>query len=178
MILNQLEKEVPLSQGEAGRPAHYPNPEMYPNRLFYIQRNHNTNAVIYEANLLSGGLLNLNEPIKVNWIQFDQDTGKESIQELNHIQKKLAYGYHFKIISNDLIQFEFVSYGEMKLYLVKSEKGTFEVVTKILDRTAKLTNIYVYAEDLGVFPQVKFAELYGIDQHSNDKLYQKLLLQM
>ena len=164
--------------GEEGRPDHYPRPDMYPNRLFYIQRNQNTNAVIYEANILQGGLLNLTNPIKINWIQFDSENKTENIQELNHIQKKLAYGYTFKVIQQNLIQFEFVAYNTLKLFLMKDESDRFRVVTQIQKTNAYLSNIYVYAEDFGVFPQVKFAEFYGRDIEKGDPLYQKLLLQM
>jgi len=35
--------------------------------------------------------------------------------------------------------------------------------------------IYIYAEDLGVFPLVKFAEFFGKNAVTGDKYYKKLI---
>ena len=175
-FLTQLDQDPIIRENKGSRPNHYPNPEMYPNRLFFIQRNQNTNAVVYEAHLQPGGLLNLNEPITIHWIEFDAMSKTEKIQELNHIQKKLAYGYTFDVISPDLIQFKFVSYDDLLLYLTVDKKGDYKVVTKIAGETANLHSIYIYAEDLGVFPQVRFAELFGTSVKSGLDVYEKIIL--
>lgn len=176
IFLTQLDQDAALHKGLTGRPAHYPEPQMYPHRLFYIQRNQNTNAVIYEANLLQGGLLNLSDPISINWVEFDPETLEESTHGLNHIQKKLAYGYQFDIIHNDLIKFNFVSYPDLTLYLIRTQNGAFKVVTDISEQRAYLQRIYIYAEDFGIFPQVRFAELFGVETESQSLLYQKLII--
>ncbi len=46
------------------------------NVLFYITRSMNTNAVVYEANLVDGKL-NTAEPVKVYWIMYAQDNHEE-----------------------------------------------------------------------------------------------------
>ncbi|MBK9149782.1 MAG: DUF4833 domain-containing protein [Saprospiraceae bacterium] len=90
--MTQLDQDPLILDSLGSRPNHYPEPEMYANRLFYIQRNQNSNAVIYEANLLAGGLLNLDEPISIHWIQFDPVTGEEKSSRSTIFRKKLAYG--------------------------------------------------------------------------------------
>lgn len=177
LFLTQLDQDAMLHKGLYGRPPHYPEPEMYPNRLFYIQRNQNTNAVIYEANTLHGGLLNLSNPITVNWVEFDPETGAESTHGLNQMQKKLAYGYNFEVIHHDLIRFNFVSYSDLTLYLAKTGEGDYRVVTQIEGTKAFLHRIYIYAEDFGVFPQVRFAELFGKNTETQLPVYQKLIIQ-
>ncbi|MBK8347813.1 MAG: DUF4833 domain-containing protein [Saprospiraceae bacterium] len=162
--------------GQNGRPEHYPVLEDYHDLLFYIQRNQNLNSVIYEVNLQSGELLNLSKPIRIQWLKYNQDGSSEK-QELNYIQQKLAYGYQHKIITNELVQFSFVSYDQMNFYIGKDTSGRYRVYTVLEGANIELHSVYVYAEDFGVFPQVKFIEFFGKTATSGDKFYKKLLLQ-
>jgi len=169
----RLETDIPDYEG---RPNHYPIIADYPNLLFYIQRNQNFNSVIYELNFLSGGILDLHQPIKINWLQFGTD-GKTETKELNYIQKKLAYGYHHKVISSDLLEFRFFSYDQMKFYLGKNKEGRFRVFSILDNINVEIAYMYVYSEDLGVFPQVKFVEFFGKKSCSGDIFYKKLSLE-
>lgn len=162
--------------GQSGRPDHYPLIDEYDELLFYIQRNQNLNSVIYEVNLLPGGLLDLNQPINIHWLKFEKN-GDTERQELNYLQKKLAYGYNHSVINHELIEFQFVSYDQMRFYLGKNKKGHFSVFTKMNDNTIELQSIYIYAEDFGVFPQVKFAEFFGSQVSSGCSFYKKLNLE-
>ncbi len=176
MFFTQSEQYNVMVSGQSGRPEQYPVLETYPELLFYIQRNQNINTVVYDVNLMQGGILNLSEPIKISWINFQND-GSQIVNELNYMQKKLAFGYHFKVISNELIEFRFVSYDLMVFYLAKDKTGRFRVYTSLEDQNIELEIIYIYAEDLGVFPQVKFAEFYGLSTLCKEKFYKKLILQ-
>ncbi|MBK8052811.1 MAG: DUF4833 domain-containing protein [Saprospiraceae bacterium] len=173
MFFVQSEQFKVVSQGQDGRPDNYPIIEPYPELLFYIQRNQNFNTVIYEINQLPGGILNLNEPMKISWVYFE-DNNTRKIQEINPIQKKLAYGYRHKLISNEMIDFKFVSYDGMTFYLAKNDHDQFSVFTKFKNEFIELDHIYVYAEDLGVFPQVKFVEFFG--KSKSGLFYNKLVL--
>ncbi len=176
MNFTQSEQYEATLNGHLGRPFDYPVLEQSDLLLFYIQRNHNTNTVVYETNLLPGGLINLEDPIHIYWIKFEK-SGAHVIQELNYIQKKLAYGYESKVINNDLIEFSFVSYDKMKLYLRKEENGNFNVATSIDGEMSIIDYIYIYAEDLGVFPQVKYAEFFGKQINTFKSIYKRLYLQ-
>ncbi len=177
MFFTQTEQYETLVKGQYGRPDDYPDIDGYEHLLFYIQRNQNQNTVVYEPNFKLGGLLDLNEPMTINWIKFE-DNGDQEIQPLNYIQKKLAYGYNFRVISNDLIEFCFVSYTSMKFYLAKNKKGRYQVSATIEGVLSIIDNIYIYAEDMGIFPQVKFAEFFGRCQSTNKNIYKKLYLQL
>jgi hypothetical protein len=176
MHYSQSEQIHSVTFGHDGRPAHYPLLEDYPELLFYIQRNQNKNTVIYEVNLHQGGLLNFAEPIRISWLYFDDALQQES-RELNMIQKKLAYGYHFQVIHPELVEFRFVSYDEMALYLAKMADGRFRVFTRIDGQQVCLQMIYVYAEDLGVFPMVKYADLYGLSRENGTPFYKRLVFE-
>lgn len=165
-----------IIEGQSGRPDYYPFIEDYDRLLFYIQRNQNINSVVYEVNLLPGNLLNLHQPIDIHWLKYEKN-GDTERQELNYLQKKLAYGYEHRVISNELVEFRFVSYDQMVFYLGKNNVGNFKVFTKISEKNIELHSIYIYAEDFGVFPQVKFAEFFGSDVTTGDIFYKKLNLE-
>ena len=173
MFFVQSEQYISVTKGEEGRPENYPMIDDYNELLFYIQRNQNINTVIYEVNTLPGGLISLNDPIKISWVFFEEDKQKK-VEKLNLIQKKLAYGYHHKVINNDLIEFRFVSYDHMTFYLSKNACGRFRVYSKFNGDYIEIDHIYVYAEDFGVFPQVKFVEFFGKNKIS--PFYHKLSL--
>ncbi len=166
----------PIIDGLQGRPAHYPIVDDYDNLLFYIQRNQNLSTVVYEVNLQYADLLNISQPILMHWLQFDQ-FGMTEKKELNYIQKKMAYGYTFNIISGDLLEFRFVSYDKMKFYLGKDSNGRFKVFSKMDGHMIEINSMFVYSEDYGVFPQVKFVEFYGKNTDSGDTFYKKLNLE-
>jgi Domain of unknown function (DUF4833) len=175
MFFTQSEQYNRTIIGQYGRPNHYPRIAKEDGLLFYIQRNQNINTVTYSINTLSGDILNLENPISVQWIKYDSK-GVTSYHKLNQIQNSLAYGYHSKVISNDLIEFKFVSYADMTFYLTKAKSGKYEVHTYVSGTLICLDCIYIYAEDLGIFPQVKFAEFFGIRLDLGQPFYHKLII--
>jgi len=175
MFLNEINQRDCIIAGSDGLPDDYPVILPYENLLFYIQRNQNHNTVVYELNKTANNQINLSDPIKIKWVRFD-DQGNQEFQALNYIQSKLAYGYEFEIISPDLISFNFVSYPKMCLYLAKNSNGKYSVSTYVNNIHFKVNHIYIYAEDMGVFPIVKFAEFYMSDIRTNLSQYTKLIL--
>lgn len=168
-MLTDFKKTIIKQAGVKGLPEHYPTPNPIPGRLFYIQSNHNMDTVVYEVNRLHDTRVNEEFPLNVFWINYSQDG---QIRDLNYIQNKLAYGYESKQICKDTYQFQLVSYPKLKLYLVLDEKCNYHVITKINGRNAYFSNAYVFAEELGLFPDVKYIELYGVDLESNLSAYE------
>lgn len=156
---------------QRGRPRDYPVPQVE-NLLFYIQRNYNSDAIVYQLNLNLDGLININEPIKVFWIRYSEGN---KIKELNYLQKKLAYGYTSAQISQNLFEFELVSYSK-RFFLAKQEDNSYKVFTSINSEQAILNNVYIHADEDGVFPDVKFIELYGNKCGESDIKYEKITL--
>lgn len=176
MFFTQSEQYESIVRGQHGRPDHYPEPEDTGSLMFFIQRNKNTNTVIYEANVKSDGLLDLNDPIRISWISFEENE-KQYTKELNYIQEKLAYGCRTEVISGDLIRFRFVAYDKIEFFMARRENGKFKVYLAHEKSRIELKMIYIYAEDLGVFPLVKFAEFFGTDTATGDRFYKKLILE-
>jgi hypothetical protein len=156
-----------------GLPDNYPKPYCL-GQLFYIQRNTDQDAIVYEINLDVHGQLIMSDPIKIYWISFLD--GQQIKTELNLIQKKLAYGYTFEVINYDLIEFKLVCH-EKRFFLQKMSNDQYVVKTMICDQYHTLNNLFVYVEEFGVFPNVKFVEFYGFTEDLNTPVYFKLNLQ-
>lgn len=156
----------------SGLPSHYPVPKKTNDLLFYIQRNHNLNTVIYNVNLNTDGSINEDQPITIQWIRYD-DAGET--KALSVMQSKLAYGCNFKKINHHSFQFQFVSYNAITFYLSKHDED-FAVFYKGEEEYIRLNNIYVHAEEFGLFPDVKFIELYGTTVDNNRAILQKIKL--
>jgi hypothetical protein len=161
------------NRGEYGLPEYYPTPPSNDNLLFYIQRNQNMNTVVYEINKLFDGRINENYPMHVFWLRYS-DNGE--IQELNYIQNKLAYGYTSKKITPNTFEFQLVSYKKLKFYIDMVDDGTVAAYAKINQKMSKVEHIYVYVEDFGLFPDVKYIELYGIEIANNAFNYEKIYI--
>jgi hypothetical protein len=108
------------------------------------------------------------------WIKYTEGGIK---QELNAIQNQLAFGYNSTWISHELIEFSFVSYEVLKLYIAMSEDGQYRVITNFGDQKVILNNIYVYAHEFGVFPDVRFVEFYGLELGTYKEIRQKITIE-
>jgi len=170
MIFDTQKRQNPDPRAK-GLPEFYPVPPITENHLFYIQRNHNFNTIVYELNRHSDGRIKADVPMHPFWIQYT-DGGEYS--ELNYYQNKMAYGYTSKQVNPYCFEFNFVSYEALKLFISKDNEEKYSVFCNIQNEMSILNNIYVYAEEFGVFPNVKFIELYG--QHIESKLgvYQRI----
>jgi hypothetical protein len=155
-----------------GLPSHYPIPEDIDDLLFYIQRNHNLNTIIYKINRDQNQLINESQPLCIQWIRYD-DNGE--IKELSFMQNKLAYGCQFTKINNHSYKFHFVSYPSMIFYLGPKDNG-YAVFYKNMDKLIQLSNVYVHADEFGLFPDVKFIELYGTQVENGQSVIQKIKL--
>ncbi len=172
---NELKKKVFVDPGSQGRPGWYPTPPADRDLLFYIQRNQNQDAIVYKVNRTPEGLINDHLPMDAYWMRF---TAGGVRNELNEYQNRLAYGYESSKISSELYKFEFVSYHDMSFYINKIDGSSdYRVVYQEDGRNIALNNIYVYALEFGVFPDVKYIEVFGTDINSNEEHYKKILIE-
>ena len=171
-MISNLDKSQFVVRGEKGLPESYPIPTSVENLLFYIQRNLNKNTVVYTANFSYGNKLDSEYPINVYWIKYSED-GKEA--KLNLIQKK-AFGYKSLKINDDTYEIIMSSYDKFRLFLHRGDDGLCTLNTKISGQDAILSNIYVFADELGIFPQVKFIEFYGQHIQNQLPLYQRITI--
>jgi len=166
-------KNVEFLNRQLGLPTDYPVPASSDDLLFYIQRNTNKNTVVYNLNRNNLGHIHQDFPMKVSWINYSD--GGETM-ELNYIQNKFAYGYHSSKINNETFEFHFVYYEVLRFFIGKQESGKTKAMVKMNNEISILNNVYVYAEEYGVFPQVKFIELFGTSLCGQESRYQRILI--
>jgi hypothetical protein len=169
-MLKDFDKSQYSVFGERGLPEHYPIPSNIDNLLFYIQRNLNKNTIVYALNIDNDGIINEKYPMKVFWIKYT-DGGIR--QELNYLQHK-AFGYSAHAINNHTYEFRMDSYHRLRFFIAKFEDGTHKIITKINGVDAKLNNIYVFANEFGLFPKVEYIELYGQSPDNGFPCYEKI----
>lgn len=143
-------------------PLKFPTPQGISNQLFYLQRDPNTNTIIYELNVNKDGELNKKEPVKVYWIRYGENGEKE---DLSYIQRKFAYGIQTKELGDNQYELRFVSHKKLPLYLMKSaDDKKYHVYITVNKKKIQLNRIFVRIEG-GTFwlPNVKYVELRGVN---------------
>ncbi|MDB5273221.1 MAG: CDP-alcohol phosphatidyltransferase [Chitinophagaceae bacterium] len=144
-----------------------PVPPLNKNMLFYLQRTTNKNTVVYELNLKEDGSLDEEEPVHPYWIRYTEDGGKA---ELSYIQRNYAYGLHAVLTDKkaNTYKLNFVSYGKLDIYLMKSTADqAYHTYVKLDGKLIMLQKIFVRIEG-GTFwfPHVPYVDITGKDTGS------------
>jgi phosphatidylglycerophosphate synthase len=162
-------------RADAAAPApepKFPVPSGIPNQLFYLQRDPNTNTVIYQLNVNKAGQVDEDEPIRIFWIRYAEQ-GQQ--QDLNFIQRKFAYGVKSKKIGPDKYELRFAAYGKLPFYLMKAGPDrAFHVYTAIAGKQGVLERIFLRIEG-GTFwvPNVKYVELKGFNPTTREPVVER-----
>lgn len=143
------------------------------NMLFYIQKNFNTNTVVYTANIGKDGKLDPKEPVKVFWRRYQED-GR--IRELKFIEKAFGFGMNTKPAKgkDNTYIFSLVSIKELKFVITQNKKGQVRLATMIDGKAAKIKRVFVTAEHTKVIPKIFSVEVFGSDLKTGEFLYQKI----
>ncbi|OXA85795.1 DUF4833 domain-containing protein [Flavobacterium hercynium] len=174
-ILVNLISENIAAQAKNPSPLHFPTPKNIDNMLFYIQRDPNTNTAIYALNYEEDGKINKSNPIKAYWIRY-AEKGEE--KDFTYIQRKFGYGIESKSLNNDEFQLQFVSYKKLPLTLKKIDSDQkYHVFVSVNQKKIQVEKIFVRIEG-GTFwlPNVKYAEVTGIETSSNKIITERMLL--
>ena len=164
-----------LAQSKNPSPLNFPTPKNIDNMLFYIQRDPNTNTAIYAINYLDNGKIDKSNPIKAYWIRYAEKGEKK---DFNYMQRKFAYGIESKNINNEEFELQFVSYKKLPLTLKKIDSDQkYHVFVSVNQKRIQVEKIFVRIEG-GSFwlPNVKYAEVTGIDASSNKLITERMLL--
>lgn len=167
------EREDNKDENLKSLPIYYPKPKMYDDLVFYIQRNHNTNTILYEVNYNNCGKINIHNPLKIKWKRY-ADNGE--IKELNYMQDKLVYGYKSNQINENAFEIKLIANDSHTFYLVKNKNNQYHLTTLINDEMCVIHNIYAYATELGVFPTIKAVEFYGCNLDGSLPIYHSIEL--
>ncbi|MEL1254505.1 DUF4833 domain-containing protein [Flavobacterium sp. DGU38] len=163
------------AQSKNPSPLHFPTPKNIDNMLFYVQRDPNINTAIYTINYHENGKIDKSNPIKAYWIRYAEKGEKK---DFTYIQRKFAYGIESKALNNEDFELQFVSYKKLPLTLKKTDSDQkYHVFVNVNQKKIQVEKIFVRIEG-GSFwlPNVKYAEVTGIDISSNKIITERMLL--
>jgi len=166
-----LESTVFYAHAQTG----YPVPDKTDKMLFYFQRSHNKNTVIYELNTLPDGTLNRKNPINTYWIRYEEGGVKK---ELSFIQQK-AFGVNCKLMDKEKESFvlQFNHFKAREIYLIKTNIKYYKAYVTINGEFAELSSLYIQSENnsLGFPLAVKYVELKGINLKTMQPCCEKII---
>jgi len=171
--MNILNITLVLLSSLAGSPVRYPVPTKNIEHLFYIQRTHNTNTVVYEANFNENGLLDPNNPIKVYWVLYEKDS---VVEPLTRLENAFAFGVRHHLIENKTGEFDIqlVSYKKLKLRLKQIAPFKAQIFHGEGQMHSSLDHIFVHANDAGLWTKVKFLEVYTHSPNGKDLMKEEI----
>jgi hypothetical protein len=170
-----LSVNICFGQGQAS----YPVPPKTDKLLFYLQRSHNKNTIVYELNTLPDGKVDMKNPIHVSWIRFEE-AGRRA--ELSFIQRR-AFGVKTRLAdktdkSGNGFIVQFNNFNKREIRLVKSTSGAYNAFMKINNETAELECVYIKAENnaIGIPISFKYMDVYGISQKNKQQISERINL--
>lgn len=157
--MNLLNITLILLSSLSGSPVRYPIPTKSEGHLFYIQRTHNTNTVIYEANFDKNGQLDPDRPIQIHWVLYEKGN---AIEPLTRFENAFAFGVKHKLVKNKIQEYDIqlVSYKKLKLKLKQIAPFKAQIFHGENQNSSSLDHIFVHANDAGLWTKVKFLEVY------------------
>lgn len=155
--------------------TNYPTPPKTKERLFYIQRNHNSNTIVYDANFDAQGKLIEDKPIGVYWIRYEEDGRK---MELRNIEKWYAYGVKCSSPKSDedFYQVKLVANKKRDFKLIQANPFEANLHTLIDNKESYLEHMYIEADNSGLWPKVMYIELFGTDIATGETTYEKIII--
>jgi len=109
-------------------------------RLFFVSRNLNRNIIVYDVQLKNGAL-DINDPIHVYW--YNQEHNPVTTNELNFIQRKLAYGYSVVKKGTNEVSVKLKAYGKRDVKICKRD-GKWVAQMTINGKECILSEIYAH----------------------------------
>ncbi len=149
----------------------YPVPPKSKELLFYIQRNKNANAIVYEARLDADGRLVDKDPVRVNWIRYTQGGMREPI---NVFENRMAYGVRHRQTKDGVAWMNFVASNKYPFRVEVNDAGQAEARMLINGRYARLDHVEVQAKESGFLPKILHVDLCGTEVVSGKEVVERL----
>jgi len=146
------------------------------NVVFYIQKNYNTNTVVYTANISKNGKLNSKNPIIYFWRRYQEDGRKK---ELSFFESKFGFGVNVKPIKDRPNAYSFTLAGvkNMNMVITQSPNGNAEVASIIGGVPSILERVFIVvaAHKNLIFPKIASIEVFGKSINDGKATYQKIV---
>lgn len=137
-------------------------------QLFYLQRDPNTNTVIYTLNVKDGEVDD-NNPINAHWIRYAEG-GERS--DLSFIQRKFAYGVNHTKTGEREYDIRLQAYKDLAISVkYDSTHKQYKAFTEVKDREIILERIFVRIDGGSYFkPNIQYIEVLGYDPRTKAKI--------
>ena len=109
-------------------------------RVFFVSRNLNKNIIVYDIQQ-KDCRLDMKHPLHVYW--YNQEFNPVTTNELNYIQRKLAYGYNVVKRGSNEVTVKLKAYKKRLLRVYRHE-GRWVGTTTINGQECILTEIYAH----------------------------------
>ncbi|MGN7203898.1 DUF4833 domain-containing protein [Pedobacter sp. SAFR-022] len=154
-------------------PLKFPTPKGVAHELFHLQRDPNTNTIIYELNLKEDGKVDPEKPVNIYWLRYADKGQKE---DLSYVQRKFAYGLQTKALGNDEYELRFVSHKKLPLYLKRSPLDKkYHVYIDANNKRIMLDRVFVRIEGGSYWlPNVRYVELTGMNAKTQAPIVERL----
>jgi hypothetical protein len=139
--------------------------------LFYIAHSKNANKVYYEARLMETGTLDTIQPIHAYWILWAKDSTGATHEELNEIEKKLAFGFKISDCTPASCAIKLVAFRNRVIEVTLHGK-TPRAKMNISGRVTYLKKIFVVSSEGMLIPRVSSVTLYGNDTASGTEIHE------
>ena len=132
------------------------------NQLFYLQRDPDSNTIIYTLNLKNGHL-DTSKPVKAYWIRYAENGQRKN---LSLLQENMAYGVQTKQTKTGYTM-HIKAYKALSIYLVKDpNKNTYSAEVEINNNRVQLEHLFVRIKGGSFFhPNIDYIEITGKAQN-------------
>ena len=157
-------------KGRENWPDDFPRVEQTDKTLFYIQRNLNKHTIVYDLNVKEDGSIDPRTPIDNYWRRYENNGERK---DLSWLEAWLAYGYRAKKIGDRAFRIKLRAHKERYITL-RQDNGKWRAIIDINGEESYLTNIYAYADESGILPDVKHVDLYGVNVKTGTPMKERI----
>lgn len=152
----------------------FPVPKDSRERLFYLQRDPNSNTVIYDMNYLEDGSVDMDDPVHVYWIKY----AKGGVQEdLLAIEKYYAYGARTELAdeTSRVFKMNLAAYKKISILLKPGPDKHYAAYVSVNGKTMMLTRVFLKIDGGSKMkPNVKYIEFTGKDTNTGLPLAERV----
>lgn len=155
-----------------------PVPKDSKDRLFYLQRDPNSNTVVYDINYLPDGTPNAKKPIHAYWIKYMKGG---IIEELLPIEEKLAYGVLSEMTDDKskIFKINLAAYKKIDILLRPNKKKGDKKYVATVNANGKniiLTKIFLRLKNAASFkPDLVYIEFTGVDEKTGQQVVERVM---
>lgn len=153
---------------------HYPVPAKTERLMFFVQRTHNRNTIVYELNRKEDGTLDPEEPLCVEWVRFEEGGVRK---ELSYLQRRV-FGIEVLPAGAGRWLIRFRAYEKREIYLSKSkETGRYRALVRINGKVAELTRLFLgmVTNALGIPSVIRYVDIHGIDPATGKPVMERII---